>query len=141
LGDAHWRDLLSAHQTAVRREIERFGGREVKTIGDAFLIAFDGAPSHAVRCAEAIVGAVRALDLEVRVGLHTGECEVIGDDVGGMAVHIAARVAALAAPGEVLASGTTYGTVVGAGLRFEERGMRALDGVPGRWPLFALAPN
>ena len=141
LGDARWRDLLSAHQTAVRREIERFGGREVKTIGDAFLIAFDGAPSHAVRCAEAIVGALRALDLEVRVGLHTGECEVIGDDVGGMAVHIAARVAALAAPGEVLASGTTYGTVVGAGLRFEERGMRALDGVPGRWPLFALTPG
>jgi class 3 adenylate cyclase len=141
LGDARWRDLLSAHQTAVRREIERFGGREVKTIGDAFLIAFDGAPSHAVRCAEAIVGALRELDLEVRVGLHTGECEVIGDDVGGMAVHIAARVAALAAPGEVLASGTTYGTVVGAGLHFEERGMRALDGVPGRWPLFALLPN
>jgi class 3 adenylate cyclase len=141
LGDARWRDLLGAHQNAVRREIDRFGGREVKTIGDAFLIAFDGAPSHAVRCAEAIVGAVRALDLEVRVGLHTGECEVIGDDVGGMAVHIAARVAALAAPGEVLASGTTYGTVVGAGLSFEERGMRALDGVPGRWPLFALAPG
>jgi class 3 adenylate cyclase len=138
LGDAPWRDLLGAHQTAVRREIERFGGREVKTIGDAFLIAFDGAPSHAVRCAEAIVQAVRALGLEVRVGLHTGECEVMGGDVGGMAVHIAARVAALAAPGEVLASGTTYGTVVGAGLRFEDRGMQALKGVPGRWPLFAL---
>ena len=107
LGDARWRDLLGAHQTAVRREIDRFGGREVKTIGDAFLIAFDGAPSHAVRCAEAIVEAVRAVGLEVRVGLHTGECEVIGHDVGGMAVHIAARVAALAAPGEVLASGTT----------------------------------
>jgi class 3 adenylate cyclase/alpha-beta hydrolase superfamily lysophospholipase len=138
LGDARWRDLLAAHQTAVRREIERFGGREVKTIGDAFLIAFDGAPSHAVRCADAIVDATQALDLEVRVGLHTGECEVIGDDVGGMAVHIAARVAALAAPDEVLASGTNYGTVVGAGLRFSERGMQALDGVPGRWPLFAL---
>ena len=141
LGDARWRDLLGAHQTAVRREIDRFGGREVKTIGDAFLIAFDGAPSHAVRCAEAIVEAVRAVGLEVRVGLHTGECEVIGHDVGGMAVHIAARVAALAAPGEVLASGTTYGTVVGAGLRFEERGMQALNGVPGRWPLFALDAN
>jgi class 3 adenylate cyclase/alpha-beta hydrolase superfamily lysophospholipase len=138
LGDARWRDVLGAHQTAVRREIDRFGGREVKTIGDAFLIAFDSAPSQAVRCAEAIVEAVRAVGLEVRVGLHTGECEVIGHDVGGMAVHIAARVAALAAPGEVLASGTTYGTVVGAGLRFEERGMQALNGVPGRWPLFAL---
>ena len=106
----------------MRREIDRFGGREVKTLGDAFLIAFDGAPSHAVRCAEAIVEAVRAVGLEVRVGLHTGECEVIGHDVGGMAVHIAARVAALAAPGEVLASGTTYGTVVGAGA--EVRGTR-----------------
>ena len=138
LGDAPWRDLLAAHQTAVRREIDRFGGREVKTIGDAFLIAFDGAPSQAVRCAEAIVEAVRALGLEVRVGLHTGECEVMGGDVGGMAVHIAARVAALAQPGEVMASGTTYGTVVGSGLRFDERGMQALKGVPGRWPLFAL---
>jgi class 3 adenylate cyclase len=138
LGDAPWRDLLGAHQTAVRREIDRFGGREVKTIGDAFLIAFAGAPSHAVRCAEAIVGAVRAMGLEVRVGLHTGECEVMGGDVGGMAVHIAARVAGLAAPGEVLASGTTYGTVVGAGLKFEDRGMQALKGVPGHWPLFAL---
>jgi class 3 adenylate cyclase/alpha-beta hydrolase superfamily lysophospholipase len=138
LGDAPWRELLAAHGVAVRREIDRFGGREVKTIGDAFLITFEGAPSHAVRCAQAIVNAVRALGLEVRVGLHTGECEVIGDDVGGMAVHIAARVAALAHPGEVLASGTTYGTVVGAGLRFEERGMQALKGVPGRWPLFAL---
>jgi class 3 adenylate cyclase len=138
LGDAPWRDLLFAHQTAVRREIDRFGGREVKTIGDAFLIAFDGAPSQAVRCADAIVHAVRAVGLEVRVGLHTGECEVMGGDVGGMAVHIAARVAALAQPGEVIASGTTYGTVVGAGLRFEDRGMQALKGVPGRWPLFAL---
>ena len=138
LGDAPWRDLLFAHQTAVRREIDRFGGREVKTIGDAFLIAFDGAPSHAVRCAEAIVHAVHAVGLEVRVGLHTGECEVMGGDVGGMAVHIAARVAAVAQPGEVIASGTTYGTVVGAGLRFEDRGMQALKGVPGRWPLFAL---
>jgi class 3 adenylate cyclase len=138
LGDAPWRDLLGAHQAAVRREIERFGGREVKTLGDAFLIAFEGAPSHAVRCAQAVVRAVRALGLEVRVGLHTGECEVMGGDVGGMAVHIAARVAALARPGEVLASGTTYGTVVGAGLRFDDRGMHALKGVHGRWPLFAL---
>ena len=107
LGDARWRDLLGAHQTAVRREIDRFGGREVKTIGDGFLIAFDGAPSQA-RALRAGDRRARSapLGLEVRVGLHTGECEVIGDDVGGMAVHIAARVAALAAPGEVLASGT-----------------------------------
>jgi class 3 adenylate cyclase len=138
LDDGPWRELLGAHDAAVRREIDRFGGREVKAIGDAFLIAFDGAPSQAVRCAEAIVRAVRALGLEVRVGLHTGECEVIGGDVGGMAVHIAARVATLAQPGEVLASGTTYGPVVGAGLSFDERGMHELKGVHGRWPLFAL---
>ena len=138
MGDAPWRDLLSAHQTAVRRELDRFGGREVKTIGDAFLVAFDGPPSQAVRCAEAIVEAVRELGLDVRVGLHTGECEVMGGDVGGMAVHIAARVAAMARPGEVMASGTTFGTVVGAGLHFEDRGTQALKGVPGKWPLFAL---
>ncbi|HEY4095630.1 MAG TPA: adenylate/guanylate cyclase domain-containing protein, partial [Baekduia sp.] len=138
LGDARWRDLLGAHQTAVRREIDRFGGREVKTIGDAFLIAFDGAPSQAVRCAEAILGAVRGVGLEVRVGLHTGECEVIGDDVGGMAVHIAARVCDMAKPDEVLTSGTVYGTVVGSGLDFEMRGAHLLRGVPGPWPIFAL---
>jgi class 3 adenylate cyclase len=138
LGDAAWRDVLAGHDAAVRREVDRYGGREVKTIGDAFLVAFDGTPSNAVRCAAAIARAVEELGLAVRVGLHTGECEVMGDDVGGMAVHIAARVAALAVPGEVLASGTTYGTVVGAGLRFDDRGMQRLKGVPGHWPLFAL---
>ncbi len=121
LGDARWRELLTAHDAAVRRELDRFGGREVKTIGDSFLATFEGAPSRAVRCAAAIVEAAGALGLELRVGLHTGECEVIGDDVGGMAVHIAARVAGAARAGEVLASGTTYGTVVGSGLRFEDR--------------------
>jgi class 3 adenylate cyclase len=139
LGDKRWRDLLAAHHAAVRREVERFDGREVKTIGDGFLVVFAGAPSRAVRCAGAIVGATSALGIAVRCGLHTGECELMGDDVGGMAVHIAARVSALAAPGEVLASGTTYGTVVGAGLRFEDRGSHALRGVPGPWPLFALS--
>jgi class 3 adenylate cyclase len=138
LGDAAWRDLLSAHDAVVRREIDRFGGREVKTIGDAFLVAFPGAPSRAVRCAQAIVAGLEPLDLTVRIGLHTGECEVLGDDVGGMAVHIAARVAALANPGEILASGTVYGTVVGAGVRFKDRGTHALRDVPGRWPLFAV---
>ncbi len=138
LGDGRWRDLLAAHDDAVRREIERYGGREVKTIGDAFLAVFEGPPSQAVRCAAAIHDAVRPLDLRLRAGLHTGECERIGGDVGGMAVHIAARVGALAGPGEVLASGTTYGTVVGSGLRWEDRGRRALKGVPGEWPLFAL---
>jgi class 3 adenylate cyclase len=138
LGDGGWRDLLAAHQVAVRRELDRFGGREVKTIGDAFLVTFAGPPSQAVRCAEAIVRAVRSVGLEVRIGLHTGECEVIGADVGGMAVHIAARVADLAEAGEVLASGTVYGTVVGAGFRFKDRGTHRLRDVPGRWPLFTV---
>jgi class 3 adenylate cyclase len=137
LGDAGWRDLLAAHDAMVRAELDRFGGREVKTIGDAFLVSFDGPPSRAVHCAKAIIEELRTLGLTARIGLHTGECEVIGDDVGGMAVHIAARVAALASPGEVLTSGTVYGTVVGAGIRFKDRGTHALRDVPGRWPLFA----
>jgi class 3 adenylate cyclase len=139
LGDERWRHLLAAHDTAVRRELDRFGGREVKTIGDAVLATFDGPPSSALRCALAVVAAVHELGLELRVGLHTGECEVIGDDVGGMAVHVAARVAALAGPGQILASGTVFGTVIGAGLEFEDRGMQELRGVHGRWPIFALA--
>ncbi|WP_205697702.1 adenylate/guanylate cyclase domain-containing protein [Conexibacter sp. SYSU D00693] len=138
LGDSRWRDLLAAHDARVRRELERFGGREVKTVGDAFLATWEGAPSPALRCAQAIRRAVRELGIEVRAGLHTGECEVLGDDVGGMAVHIAARVAALASADEVLASGTAYGTVVGSGLEFTARGDHELKGVPGRWPLFAL---
>jgi class 3 adenylate cyclase len=138
LGDAGWRDLLAGHDAVVRRELDRFGGREVKTIGDAFLVAFEGPPSRAVRCAQSLVQELEPLGLTVRVGLHTGECEVLAEDVGGMAVHIAARVAALAAPGEVLASGTVYGTVVGAGFRFKDRGTHALRDVPGRWPLFAV---
>jgi class 3 adenylate cyclase len=138
VGDRRWRDLLAAHDAEVRRQLERFGGDEVKTIGDGFLAVFDGPPSPAVRCAQAIVQAAAGLGVDVRAGLHTGECEVIGDDVGGMAVHIAARVSALAGPREVLVSGTTYGTVVGSGLRFEDAGARALKGVPGRWPVFRL---
>lgn len=138
LGDRGWRDLLAAHDAAVRHELERFHGREVKTIGDSFLAVFDGPPSVAVRCARAIVSAMPALGIEVRIGLHTGECELIGNDVGGMAVHIAARVGALAEAGEVLASGTTFGTVVGAGFDWDKRGEQALKGVAGQWPLLAL---
>jgi class 3 adenylate cyclase len=138
LGDGRWRDLLAAHDAAIRAELARYGGQEVKTIGDAFLATFDGPPSQAVRCARAITAAVRPLGIEVRCGLHTGECERMGGDVGGMAVHIAARVAALAAPSEVLVSGTVYGTVVGSGLGFDDRGAHELRGVPGRWPIFAL---
>jgi len=138
LGDAGWRDLLVAHDAVVRREVDRFGGREIKAIGDAFLVSFAGAPSYAVRCAQAIVQGLEPLGLTVRIGLHTGECEMLGDDVGGMAVHIAARVAELAEPGELLVSGTVYGTVVGAGIRFKDRGTHHLRDVPGRWPLFAV---
>jgi class 3 adenylate cyclase/pimeloyl-ACP methyl ester carboxylesterase len=138
VGDRRWRDLLSAHDEIVRAELSRFGGSEVKTIGDSFLVTFDGLPTAALRCAQAIVTGVAALGVEVRVGLHTGECEQIGDDVAGMAVHIASRVNGLAGTGEVLVSGTVYGTVVGGPFRFEDRGFHELKGVPGRWPLFAL---
>ena len=139
LGDRRWRDLLAAHDAEVRRQLARFGGKEVKTIGDGFLAVFDGPPSPAVRCAHAIVQRTGELGVGVRAGLHTGECEVIGDDVGGMAVHIAARVSAQAQPGEVIASGTTFGTVVGSGMEWTSLGSRALKGVPGEWPLFRLA--
>jgi class 3 adenylate cyclase len=138
LGDEQWRHLLAAHDAAVRRELDRFGGQEIKTIGDAFLATFGGAPTRALRAARAIANAVDDLGLKLRIGLHTGECEVIGDDVGGMAVHVAARVAGLAEPGEVLVSGTTCGTVLGAGIHFVDRGTRELRGVPGRWPLFVM---
>jgi class 3 adenylate cyclase/pimeloyl-ACP methyl ester carboxylesterase len=138
LGDVRWRDLLAHHDADVRKELARYEGREVKTIGDGFLATFDGPPSRALRCALAITDAARALGIEVRVGIHTGECELIGDDVGGMAVHIASRVAGLAGPDEVLVSGTVFGTVVGGPFEFADRGFHELKGVPGRWPLFSL---
>ena len=138
LGDGRWRDLLSQHDASVRAELQRFGGREVKTVGDGFLATFEGPPSRALRCALAIEDAARALEVAVRIGIHTGECELIGEDVGGMAVHIASRVAGLAAADEVLVSGTVFGTVVGGPFSFEDRGFHELKGVPGRWPLFAL---
>lgn len=138
LGDGRWRDLLADHDARIRAQLARFGGREVKTVGDGFLVTFDGPPSRALRCALAITAAARELGIEVRVGAHTGECELIGEDVAGMAVHIASRVSALADPGEVLVSGTVYGTVVGGPFEFEDRGFHELKGVPGRWPLFAL---
>jgi class 3 adenylate cyclase/pimeloyl-ACP methyl ester carboxylesterase len=138
LGDGRWRDLLAHHYAQVRAQLARFGGREVKTVGDGFLATFDGPPSRALRCALAITRAARELGVEVRIGVHTGECELIGSDVGGMAVHIASRVSGLAGPGEVLVSGTVFGTVVGGPFAFEDRGFHELKGVPGRWPLFAL---
>ena len=138
LGDRRWRDLLARHDEELRKDLDRFGGRAVKSVGDGFLATFAGPPSRALRCALAITASARELGIEVRVGIHTGECELIGEDVGGMAVHIASRVSALAAGGEVLVSGTVFGTVVGGPFSFEDRGFHELKGVPGRWPLFAL---
>ncbi len=138
LGDGRWRDLLARHDEELRKELHRFEGREVKTVGDGFLATFAGPPTRALRCALAITDAARELGVELRIGVHTGECELIGDDVGGMAVHIAARVSGLAGAGEVLVSGTVFGTVVGGPFAFEDRGFHELKGVPGRWPLFAL---
>jgi pimeloyl-ACP methyl ester carboxylesterase len=137
LGDRRWRDLLDGHHARVRRELARFRGREIDTAGDGFLAAFDG-PARAVRCAAAVRDQVRGLGLEVRAGLHTGECEVMGPKLGGLAVHIGARIAALAAPSEVLVSSTVRDLVAGSGLRFRDRGRHALKGVPGEWQLFAV---
>jgi class 3 adenylate cyclase len=139
LGDARWRELLSAHHAAVRRELTRFRGREVKTLGDGYLATFDG-PARAIRCGHALAQAARSLGLEVRVGLHSGEVEVMDGDVGGIAVHIAARVGALADGGEVLVSSTVKDLVAGSGIRFEDRGTRRLKGLSDEWRLYAAAP-
>ena len=138
-GDSRWRELLATHQAAVRRELTRFGGREVKTLGDGSLATFDG-PARAIRCGSAIVEAARSLGLEVRIGLHCGEIELMEEDVGGIAVHIAARVGALAAGGEVLVSSTVKDLVVGSGISFVDRGTQQLKGIPDEWRLFAVAP-
>jgi len=138
LGDQRWRDLLSSHDSIVRKELQRFDGLEVKTIGDGFLAVFDGAPTRAVRCAAAIAGAARDIGVDIRAGLHTGECELMGDDVGGMAVHIGARISSLATSGEVLVSSTLREAVLGSPIEFEERGVHSLKGVPGEWRVFAL---
>jgi class 3 adenylate cyclase len=137
LGDGRWRELLESHESIVRRELDRFRGREVKTTGDGFLATFDG-PARGVRCASAIAEAVRPLGIEVRAGLHTGECEVMNGDVGGIAVHTGARVSSEASPGEVLVSSTVKDLVAGSGIEFEDRGSHELKGVPGEWRLYAV---
>ena len=134
MGDRDWHALLDAHDVIVRAQLSRFRGREVSTAGDGFLAMFDG-PQRAIRCAMAIRDAVQALGIEVRAGLHTGECEVRGDDIGGIAVHIGARVSALAGPNDVLVSSTLRDLVIGSGIEFEERGAHELKGVPGEWHL------
>lgn len=136
MGDRDWHALLDAHDAVVRSQLARFQGREVNTSGDGFLAMFDG-PQRAIRCAMAIRDAVQALGIEVRAGLHAGECEVPGDDIGG----IGARVSALAGPNEVLMSSTLRDLVIGSGLEFEERGAYPLKGVPGEWRLFAVASS
>ena len=137
LGDARWRELLSEHHRVVRRLLARFRGRELDTAGDGFFASFDG-PARAIRCATALSDELRELGLEVRAGLHTGECEVIDGKVAGIAVHIGARVAAEAAPGEVLVSSTVRDLVAGSGLQFEDRGEHELKGMPGEWRLYAV---
>jgi class 3 adenylate cyclase len=137
LGDAPWRDLLAEHDRVVRACLSRHRGREIKTVGDGFVAVFDG-PARAVRAARSIVSELTSLGLDVRAGLHTGEVEIVGDDVAGLAVHIAARVMGEAAPGRVLTSSTVRDLVVGSGLRFEERGRRELRGVPGEWGLWEV---
>jgi class 3 adenylate cyclase len=136
-GDRAWRDLLERHHALVRGELARFRGREVDTAGDGFLAVFDG-PGRAVRCASAAVRAVRSLGIEIRAGLHTGEVEVAGDAVRGIAVHIGARVSALAGASEVLVSSTVRDLVAGSGLQFEDRGAHELKGVPGQWRILAV---
>jgi pimeloyl-ACP methyl ester carboxylesterase len=140
LGDAGWRTVLQEHHGGVRRQLARFQGRELDTAGDGFFASFDG-PARAIRCADAIRAGVRDLGLEIRAGLHTGECEVIDGKIGGIAVHIGARVAGIAEPGEVLVSGTVHDLVAGSGLAFRERGVAELKGVPGEWRLYALAAS
>jgi class 3 adenylate cyclase len=137
IGDERWRRLLDEHDRLARRQLDRFGGREVKTVGDGILATFDG-PARAVQCAAAIRDGVEELDLRIRAGLHTGEIELKSDDIAGLAVHIGARISALAGAGEVLVSSTVKDLVAGSGLEFDDRGSHELKGVPGAWHVFAL---
>jgi len=137
LGDSRWRSLLDNHHALIIRNLSRFRGREIKSTGDGILATFDG-PARGVRCACAVADEIRQLGIEVRAGLHAGECEMMGDDVGGIAVHIGARVAALAGAHEVLVSSTVKDLVAGSGLRFADRGSQSLKGVPGEWHIYAV---
>jgi class 3 adenylate cyclase len=137
IGDRRWRSVLAAHDGAVRDQLQRFRGQEVKTTGDGFVASFDG-PGRAIRCALAIIDATAQLGVELRTGLHTGECEVRANDLGGLAVHIAARVGAIASAGEVVVSSTVKDLVIGSGIEFEDRGEYDLKGVPGSWQIYAV---
>jgi len=137
LGDRRWRDLVSEHHRLIRHQLARFRGREIDTAGDGFLAAFDG-PARALRAACSIVRAVQPLGLQVRVGVHTGECEVLDGKLVGVAVHVGARVAAAARPSEVLATGTVKDLVAGSGITFDDRGLQSLKGLPDQWRLFSV---
>jgi len=138
VGDQSWRSTLDAHDRAVREQLRRFKGKEINTTGDGFVVSFDG-PARAIRCAQANNNAVKPIGVDLRMGLHTGECEVRGNDLGGLAVHIAARIGALATSQEILVSSTLKDLVIGSGLEFTERGKYDLKGVPGTWNVFAVA--
>ena len=138
LGGRRWRELVTRHHAVVRRELKRFGGKEIDTAGDGFFATFDG-PARAINCAWAIRDALGELGLDVRAGLHAGECELLEHKVGGIAVHIGARVAAQAQPGEVLVSSTVKDLVAGSGIAFQDRGLAELKGVPGEWRLYAVS--
>jgi class 3 adenylate cyclase len=140
MGDNRWREILNEFYRRVRDVLQHYRGREVSTAGDGFLVAFDG-PARAIRSGKAINDAVNSLGLKLRCGIHTGECELVGEDLAGIAVHIGARVAGLAAPGEVLVSQTVRDLVAGSGLTFEDRGTHRLKGVPDEWRLFRAVLN
>jgi class 3 adenylate cyclase len=140
LGDARWREVLQQHHALVRRQLVRFSGREIDTAGDGFFASFDG-PARAIRCASAITQNLGQIGLDVRAGLHTGECEQVEGKIGGIAVHIGARVAAEASAGEVLVSGTVRDLVAGSGIRFRDRSVAELKGIPGEWRLYAVDPE
>lgn len=140
LGDRAWANLVGRHHSLVRTQLDRFRGRELDTAGDGFFAAFDG-PIRAIRCATTLGTSLRDLGLEIRAGLHTGECEIVGEKLSGLAVNIGAGVAAQAQPGEVLVTSTVKDLVAGSGIAFTERGMAELKGVPGEWRLFAVDPS
>ncbi len=140
LGDRRWREVLEAHQRDVRDSLARYGGREVKSTGDGFLATFQG-PARAIQCAVEILASAEPLGIEIRAGLHTGECEVMGDDIGGIAVHIAARVSGYAGPSDVVVSRTVKDLVAGSGIQFEDRGTQTLKGVPDSWQLYAVGES
>lgn len=137
LGDRTWRKLLETHHAEIRRQLSRFRGKEVDTAGDGFFASFDG-PARAISCASAVVESMPDLGLEIRAGLHTGECELFDGKVAGIAVHTGARVASHAQPGEVLVSSTVRDLVAGSGIAFDDRGTHQLEGIPGEWRLFAV---